>query len=459
MKRLVICFDGTWNRLDAQHSTNVVITAESVVPFARDQVAQVIFYDEGVGTGKWEHLRGGIFGIGLVQNLADAYRFLIFNYTPGDQIYIFGFSRGAFTARSFAGLLRNCSILRREHAGKIKEAISRYQERHKADPVYTERMLRFRGDFCPDVCVSTAENEWRTKCIVGYEAGNATFLSIAYLGVWDTVGALGIPKRYAPFKFISRKYEFHNTELSPFVRSARHAVAIDERRRDFSPTLWANIEELNKLAGADSSSRDAPYQQQWFPGVHGSVGGGGDRRGLSDQALDWVLDGARRLGLDLDAATGSRIFELAPDYREFIDSSSGKQSLLTRLLFLSSVDRLPGPQSLSEVSISARRRWHESPDNLSDKSPYRPRTLNGVAGELDKLDPKELGIGMTPPANFELHVVQKGETLGELALRFYGDRAKWRCIHEANMDKIEDPDRIYIGQSLRIPRGGEAHLA
>jgi uncharacterized protein (DUF2235 family) len=112
MKRLVICFDGTWNRLDAPHSTNVVITAESVVPFARDDVAQVIFYDEGVGTGKWEHFRGGIFGIGLVQNLADAYRFLIFNYTPGDQIYIFGFSRGAFTARSFAGMLSNCAILR-----------------------------------------------------------------------------------------------------------------------------------------------------------------------------------------------------------------------------------------------------------------------------------------------------------------------------------------------------------
>ena len=154
MKRLVICFDGTWNRLDSRHSTNVVITAESVVPFARDQVAQVIFYDEGVGTGKWEHLRGGMFGMGIVQNLADAYRFLIFNYTPGDQIYVFGFSRGAFTARSFAGLLSNCGILRREHAGKIADAISMYQERHKDKPAYAERTMRFRGDFCPDVCVS-----------------------------------------------------------------------------------------------------------------------------------------------------------------------------------------------------------------------------------------------------------------------------------------------------------------
>ena len=377
---------------------------------------------------------------------------MIFNYTPGDQIYVFGFSRGAFTARSFAGLLSNCGILRREHAGKIADAISMYQERHKDEPAYAERMMRFRGDFCPDVCVSAVEDEWRAKCVAGYEAGSAPILDISYLGVWDTVGSLGIPKRYAPFRFINRKYEFHNTGLSPFVRSARHAVAIDERRRDFSPTLWTNIEELNKIAGVYTSARDAPYQQQWFPGVHGSVGGGGDRRGLSDQALDWVLDGARKLGLDLDTATGSRIFELAPNYQEFLENSSDKRSILTRIMHLSSIDRMPGPQSLSEVSINARQRWHESRDNLFDKSPYRPPTLSGVARALDTLDPRDIGIGVSPPPNFELHVVQKGETLGDLALQFYGDREKWKRIHKANMDKIVDPDRIYLGQSLRIPR-------
>ena len=278
MKRLVICFDGTWNRLDARYSTNVVIIAESVVPFARDKVAQVIFYDEGVGTGKWEHFRGGVFGIGLVQNLADAYRFLIFNFTPGDQIYIFGFSRGAFTARSFAGLLSNCGILQREHAGKIKEAIANYQERKTNSLEYVEKMMRFRNEFCPHVCVSQAEDEWREKNVPSYGPGSRPVLEVSYLGVWDTVGSLGIPKRYAPFKFINRKYEFHDTNLSSFVKSARHAVAIDERRRDFLPTLWSNVDELNSRAGADSTSRDAPYQQQWFPGIHGSVGGGGNRR-------------------------------------------------------------------------------------------------------------------------------------------------------------------------------------
>lgn len=93
MKRLVFCFDGTWNTLTAPIPTNVVVTAESVVPSSSDGTAQVVFYDEGVGTKKWEQVRGGMFGLGLVDNMADAYRFLIFNYTTGDEIYVFGFSR------------------------------------------------------------------------------------------------------------------------------------------------------------------------------------------------------------------------------------------------------------------------------------------------------------------------------------------------------------------------------
>lgn len=451
MKRLVICFDGTWNRLDAQHSTNVVIVAESVVPFARDGIAQVIFYDEGVGTGKWERFRGGIFGIGLVQNLADAYRFLIFNYTPGDEIYIFGFSRGAFTARSFAGLLSNCGILRREHAGKGKQAIANYQERGIKSPEYVDKMMRFRNEFSSHVCVSEAEDEWRVGNVPDYQVGSSPILQVSYLGVWDTVGSLGIPKWYTWLQFINRKHEFHDTNLSSFVKSARHAVAIDERRRTFSPTLWPNVDDLNKRAGADSSALDAPYQQKWFPGTHGSVGGGGDRRGLSDQALDWVLDGARKLGLGLDTQKGSRIFELAPDYREFLDNSSEERSLTTRLMHLTQMDRMPGPQSLSDVSMSVRRRWHEWPEELQDRLPYRPSTLNDVAETITALNPHALGIGVKLPTNFKLHVVIQGETLSHLAKKFYGDATTWTRIHEANMDKIEHPDRIYAGQTLRIP--------
>jgi uncharacterized protein (DUF2235 family) len=106
MKRLVFCFDGTWNKLDAQYSTNVVLTAESVLPLTRENVAQVVFYDEGVGASKLESLSGGMFGAGLVRNMADGYRFLLFNYSPGDEIYVFGFSRGAYTARLSGDFVR-----------------------------------------------------------------------------------------------------------------------------------------------------------------------------------------------------------------------------------------------------------------------------------------------------------------------------------------------------------------
>ena len=193
MKRLVFCFDGTWNRIDAAHSTNVVMTAESVLPLASSNVSQLIYYHEGVGTGRWDRIRGGVFGTGLVQNLADAYRFLIFNHTPGDEIYVFGFSRGAYTARSFVGLIGCCGILLRKDAGKVKDAVERYRERDKSE-AYAESMMRFRLDHSPQISISEREDEWRAKQLPGSQP--APRLLITYLGVWDTVGALGIPASF-----------------------------------------------------------------------------------------------------------------------------------------------------------------------------------------------------------------------------------------------------------------------
>src|SRR5205085_7124915 len=140
-----------WNRIDAAHSTNVVMTAESVLPLASDNVSQLIYYHEGVGTGRWDRIRGGVFGSGLVQNLADAYRFLIFNHTPGDEIYVFGFSRGAYTARSFAGLLAHSSIPNRRHADQVDKALDLYRERNNKTTEFEERMFEFRNAYCWDV--------------------------------------------------------------------------------------------------------------------------------------------------------------------------------------------------------------------------------------------------------------------------------------------------------------------
>ncbi|WP_043283542.1 phospholipase effector Tle1 domain-containing protein [Reyranella massiliensis] len=455
MKRLIVCFDGTWNRLDAPESTNVVLTAEGVVPMASGAIAQVIFYDEGVGTRRFEKLTGGMFGHGLVDNMSDAYRFLIFNYTVGDEIYIFGFSRGAFTARSFASLLSTCGILLRSKASQVTEAIKLYQARTDS-PEYADRILQFRKEHSPQVCVSEDEDAWRCANLPGYSAGSVPRLQIAYLGVWDTVGALGVPSRYRWLQFFNRKHRFHDTNLSSFVRSARHAVAIDERRADFTPTLWSNIDDLNVRSGSTSQRLDAPYQQKWFPGVHGAVGGGGEHRGLSDQALDWVLTGARKMGLELDGEHHSRLYKLRPDPTDYL-SNEPPPSLLSvgglLAVLWKKADR-DGPDKLAEVSLSARRRWHEKAASLRDKVPYKPKTLAKVENALDALNPADLGVGIDEAAlgPFDLYVVLQGETLSSIAFRHYENANAWTDIYRANLDKIEDPNLIYVGQELRLPK-------
>lgn len=462
MKRLVFCFDGTWNRLDAKDQTNVVFTAESITPTAQIDgrvVAQMIYYDEGVGTGKWERLAGGCFGAGLTKNLGDAYRFLLFNYAPGDEIYVFGFSRGAYSARSFVGLIRHCGILQRKYAGKVTEAIKLYQARSSRNNHDSEEMNSFRNSFCQNVCVSEKENDWKRDNVSSYAGNEFPLLKIKYLGVWDTVGSLGIPASFKFSALVNKKYEFHDTELSNFVEQARHAVAIDEKRRTFSPTLWTNFDELNQAVGKSSADFDAPYQQQWFPGTHGSVGGGGFRRGLSDQALSWVWDGARSAGLVLDCHSSSRIYDLRPNYAEFLENCEPPSLSLRNLFgwlmfmimskFLSKKDRLPGPKNLYEVSVSAQRRWKADGRDLQDGKEYRPATLNNVSGELDKLG--HVGVPVVVPETYKIYEVKRGDTLSGISKMFYSDAGKWGEIYQANADKIDHPDKIYPGMSLRIP--------
>jgi nucleoid-associated protein YgaU len=253
---------------------------------------------------------------------------------------------------------------------------------------------------------------------------------------------------------LDKQFQFHDTSLSSFVLSARHAVAIDERRKDFAPTLWDNIDALNKAAGFRSDAYNAPYQQKWFPGVHSAVGGGGERRGLSDQALDWVLDGARAAGLTLDPQDSSRIFELKPDYADYLENSSQKNLYYRFSNWIAAADRQPGPEILSEVSMTAQRRWLEDPKNLADKVPYRPHTLDRVKDYLDKLDPAQFGLGQDAAGNaqFIMYQVQRGDTLTAIAKKLLGSPQLAAKIYEANLNKLDSPDRIYTGQMLRVPK-------
>jgi uncharacterized protein (DUF2235 family) len=280
-KRLIVCCDGTWNSLlgarDATGLTNVARLYLSLPPTAPDGVRQVTEYVPGVGTGPLERLRGGVFGFGLSRRVKQAYRFLVENYEPGDELWFFGFSRGAFTARSAAGFVRKCSILRREEAGRVGEAYRLYRARGPGNHPDAEGPRAFRARH-------------------GHPA-----MRIRFIGVWDTVGALGFPvSPWNPLSVLNARWAFHDTTLSSWVEQARHAVAIDERRGPFRPTLWRTSDKASPMNQA--------LQQAWFCGAHSDVGGGirpapggGPRAaGLSQVAFAWMMGEAEAAGLAVD---------------------------------------------------------------------------------------------------------------------------------------------------------------
>ncbi|PLW82642.1 hypothetical protein CWI75_08640 [Kineobactrum sediminis] len=260
-KHIVICADGTWNDPESENPTNVLRVARALSPLTPAGHKQVVFYDWGVGS-YYSRVRGGTGGLGMVKNIQDGYRFIVQNYNPGDRLFLFGFSRGAYTVRCLAGMLNNCGILKREQAQRIPEAFDLYKRRN-AKPG------------------SAAAERWRRANAV--EGSRA---SVDFIGVWDTVGALGIPTRV--LAFAEEKDLFFDPVLGSNVRVARHAVAMDEERADFEPTLW-------------HESGSADLQQVWFAGVHADIGGGyaADKTGalLSDIPLAWMAREAEAAGL------------------------------------------------------------------------------------------------------------------------------------------------------------------
>ena len=138
-----------------------------------------------------------------------------------------------------------CSIPVRKYAGRVEEVIEKYKSRIDSED-YRNEMLGFRGELSPNVCVSESELNWRKSNLPNFSSEGTSVLNVKYLGVWDTVGALGIPASFELLSWANSKHRFHDTDLSAFVKSARHAVAIDERRKDFAPTLWTNLDSLNR---------------------------------------------------------------------------------------------------------------------------------------------------------------------------------------------------------------------
>jgi uncharacterized protein (DUF2235 family) len=457
MKRLVFCFDGTWNKLATDTPTNVVLTAASIErQDPRDGTQQIIHYDEGVGTNPWEGFWltdwldwfwGGASGYGLLANVREAYRFLIFNYDPGDQIFVFGFSRGAFSARTFVGFVRHVGVLRRLHVGKIDEAVERYKRR-LSEVGGSDAMRRFRAEYSSTTCIGQDDEDWRCRYHAEYVPGSGYPLEIKYLGVWDTVGAMGWPSLLFFSSKHNQRYRFHDVSLTPFVENARHAVATDERRVLFPPDLLGDLTEMNKARGKEADDSDAPYQERWFPGVHGSVGGGGDIRGLSDRSLAWVTKGAKLAGLALDREKVSRIYAFRPDPFAALDNVTVPARFdPTRVKF---ADR-DGPEFPWQVSKALARRWHATADSLPEASLYRPHALSRVTQILAEYPPDQISAGGMP--TLTKHVVEPGDTLSALAVHYYGfgEGKRWRDIFAENRDVLDEEDDLFPGQRLRIP--------
>jgi uncharacterized protein (DUF2235 family) len=293
-KRLIVCADGTWNQVEkaksGKHlSTNAAKMAAAMLPVDSHGVKQLLCYLEGVGTHHGEWLRGGMFGLGISRNIGKAYEFLARSYEPDDEIWLFGFSRGAFTARSLAGMIRDCGLLLPTNIDQIASAMSLYRDRYDDTAPEAPRARIFRNTY-------------------SYEP------SIKFIGVWDTVGSLGVPGVHLWLaRLLDIEWQFHDTKLSRTVENAYHALAIHERRSDFEPTLW------EKQDGANASQQT--LEQVWFAGVHSDVGGGYAAAGLSDVAFSWMVEKAVSHGLAFrqDFLSDSRWF--APNPQQDLHNS------------------------------------------------------------------------------------------------------------------------------------------
>ena len=290
MKRIILCSDGTWNRpgitdMGTPVKSNVELIFNCIPGGNDNMVKQLKFYETGVGSSvydKLDNILGGIKGFGIDDKIKNLYSFLVLNYEPEDEIFLFGFSRGAYTVRSVAGFILTCGILKPENIHLIDKAYELYRDRNDYTKPSSDYMTAFRSKYAIE-----------------------DISPVKFIGVWDTVGSLGIPLSFYR-KHNAAKYKFHDVKLGTHIEHAYHAVAVDERRSSFQPTLW----ELSK----DSSHQKV--EQRWFSGVHCNIGGGYKETGLSDLALNWMIEKARNAGLTIDCPSllNNEFYNYKPSY-------------------------------------------------------------------------------------------------------------------------------------------------
>lgn len=320
MKNIVLCSDGTGNKGGYGADSNVYKTYKAV-DVRSPNVHQYTFYDQGVGTDKSDTSKNkyttalsGAFGFGFRDNVLHLYHFLARCYVPGDAIFLFGFSRGAATVRAFADFVNACGLIEINHA-KVNGVF----DSDKFQSLVNQAFDCYRNQD------TTAQQNFK-NCYAFHDATHAPNgnLKIKFVGVWDTVSALGFSKDFsivlkiiftAAEKVVNMipflAYDFYGYELNNSIENAYHALSIDDERKTFHPLVW------------DESGFGNHVEQVWFAGVHSNVGGGYPRTGLSDMALLWMLNKAAAHGLVLYPDHIAMIQESANVYDKLYDSRDG----------------------------------------------------------------------------------------------------------------------------------------
>ena len=287
-KNIVICSDGTGNTANKDRGTNVFKFYEAVDIHgyrspSKTIPEQLAYYDDGVGVGTSLPVRilGKAFGLGLTRSVKNLYTSLSRVYEKDDRIYLIGFSRGAFTVRTLAGFILCCGIPiaeKYETDDRLRKAVDKAYER------YRQRYRRFwqRVETMP-ICADEEFGETKDSWGMRYKG-----VPIRFIGVWDTVDAVGMPFRgLADFwDRVIYPFRFQDRKLVGRVERACHAVSIDDERQTFHPTMW---DEHNATTGQ--------VEQVWFSGVHSNVGGGYPKQGMSLVTLDWMMAQAEKCGL------------------------------------------------------------------------------------------------------------------------------------------------------------------
>jgi uncharacterized protein (DUF2235 family) len=391
MKRIVICMDGTWQNVYWQtmetdpvtggpldRRTNVAKVALLTATEDDQNHPQLVFYSPGVGARSFMKRDRkvanyeGATGEGSEENLIAAYLFLSFNYTPGDQIFMFGFSRGAFCVRSLAGLIRRCGILKREHVAQVRNALELYRLPDDAERERLAPMFR---------------NEYSVGKVAGVDTAldDPSAIRVDYVGVFDTVVMRKSLLELVGLEKPRPEYTFHDLKLGNHVLSARQALALDERRNTLPATPWSNIGGFCIDRQCNPRDPEAPYQQKWFAGAHGDVGGGQCRK-LSAVSRKWILRGAVKVGLKINE---SLAVDGDPQHPEFL---GGEIEKIRTLKQLGQQDRIvyPEPPDPSERRQARRHREKAQLEHLDQhlhvsvvmrmlheglEKPYRPRPL------------------------------------------------------------------------------------